>query len=185
MTRLTVPALVLLAAAPLAAHGMRLEVRVDASARVVGAAKYGTHAVAQAEVQLLAPDGKVLAEGRTDAEGAFSLAVTQRCDLRVVINDGAHRGEKRLLMSAFPSTLPVYGGGAPPAAPSATPRSADAASLSAVVEAAVARRLEPVELQLQRQADALRLRDILGGIGYILGLAGIGFYFTGRARKQP
>lgn len=183
MFRLAIPALVLLAAAPLAAHGMRIEVRVDASARVVGAAKYGAHAVAHAEVQLLAPDGKVVAEGRTDADGAFSLPMTQRCDLRVIINDGSHRGEKRLPMSAFPSHLPVYGGGPAPAPASNAPLSADAASLSAVVEAAVARRLEPVELQLQRQADALRLRDILGGIGYILGLAGIGFYFAGQARR--
>lgn len=184
MPGLPAPALVLVlyAAAPLAAHGMRIEVRVDASAHVVGAAKYGAHPVAHAEVRILAPDGKLLADGRTDATGAFRLAMTQRCDLRVVIQDGAHRGEKRLPVSAFPLSLPIYGGGAP-SAPAAPPLSADAASLSTVVEAAVAKRLEPVELQLQRQADAMRLRDILGGIGYILGLAGIGFYFAGRARR--
>ncbi len=170
------PALVLLIASPLAAHGMRLEVRVDAQARVVGTARYGAHAVANAEVQLLAPDGKVLATGKTDAQGAFALAAPQRGELRLVVNDGSHRGEKTLPLGAFPSHFPIQGGGPAPTANEAT-------NLSAVVEAAVAKRLEPVELMLQRQADALRLRDILGGIGYILGLAGIGFYFAGRAKR--
>ncbi len=164
------PVLIALAPAPLLAHGMRLEVRVDAQGQVVGTAAYGRHAVAHAEVQLLAADGRVVVQGRTDAQGAFRLTVPQAGDYRLVVSDGAHRGEKPVVARAFPAAL---------AAP--VPQGEDT-RLAAVVEAAVARRLEPLELQLQRQADALRLRDLLGGIGYILGLAGIAFYVAGRKR---
>ncbi|HOU21896.1 MAG TPA: hypothetical protein PKX16_06700 [Kiritimatiellia bacterium] len=42
-----------------------------------------------------------------------------------------------------------------------------------------------VELRrdLAARDDRTRLRDILGGIGYILGLMGLAFYFLGTRRK--
>ncbi len=168
----------IIAGLPLLAHGMKITLRVDAQGAVVGSASYGAHPVVNAQVRFLAPDGVALGEVTSDAQGAFTFPVKERCTLRVVITEGSHRGEKVLPESTFPSSLPLRGGGGA----SAPARTVDTSALSSVVEAAVARRLESVEVLLQKQADANRLRDVLGGIGYILGLAGVGFYVAGRAK---
>jgi nickel transport protein len=57
-----------------------------------------------------------------------------------------------------------------------TAEAADGHAASCVVSAQVD--------AMQGQSDqGLRIRDFLGGIGYILGLAGIGFYFRARRWK--
>ena len=38
--------------------------------------------------------------------------------------------------------------------------------------------------QLDRLEDTIRLRDVFGGIGYILGITGIMFYFLGRRKAD-
>ncbi|MFP5223668.1 MAG: hypothetical protein ACLGSA_15355 [Acidobacteriota bacterium] len=72
----------------------------------------------------------------------------------------------------------VPGSGSPAAAP------LDEARLAALVEAAVARavdeKLAPLKLQLSRMAEqdqSARMRDIIGGIGWIIGLVGIAAWF--------
>ena len=47
-------------------------------------------------------------------------------------------------------------------------------------------RAEIVELRREfaDYRNSTRLRDVLGGIGYILGLAGLAFYFLGVRRKE-
>jgi nickel transport protein len=60
-----------------------------------------------------------------------------------------------------------------------------AAHLEELVEAAVARQLGPVKEMLLKAANPQPgLRDILGGIGYLLGLAGIVAYFKARKKEK-
>ncbi len=60
--------------------------------------------------------------------------------------------------------------------PAATPD-----EVRAIVNAALDAKLGPIRRDLAAQANAgPSLRDIIGGIGWILGLAGIGLYFKGR-----
>jgi nickel transport protein len=60
-----------------------------------------------------------------------------------------------------------------------------AAHLEKLVEAAVARQLGPVKEMLLKAANPQPgLRDILGGIGYLLGLAGIVAYFKARKKEK-
>jgi nickel transport protein len=60
----------------------------------------------------------------------------------------------------------------------------DEARIAALMEAAAARAVEekltPLKLELARMAEreqASRLRDIIGGIGWIVGLVGIAAWF--------
>lgn len=53
-------------------------------------------------------------------------------------------------------------------------------SLVALVEEAVARQVRPLREQLLAHEERVRLRDILGGIGYILGLAGLVLWWHAR-----
>ncbi|KAA6187086.1 hypothetical protein F2Q65_03985 [Thiohalocapsa marina] len=74
--------------------------------------------------------------------------------------------------SAVPVTL-----AAPPPGP-------EAAGLEAAIEAAVARQIaqqiRPLREELLATRDALRLQDVLGGIGYIFGLAGLALWWKAR-----
>ena len=58
------------------------------------------------------------------------------------------------------------------------------AELEAVVEAVVSRHVTPLREQLNAYEDRLRWRDVLGGIGYILGLTGLAAAFSTHRRRQ-
>lgn len=60
----------------------------------------------------------------------------------------------------------------------------DAATLQTIVEGAVAQKLRPLQREIAELRDEVRLHDILGGIGYIVGIAGIAFYFLGVRRRE-
>ncbi len=50
---------------------------------------------------------------------------------------------------------------------------------------AVYNRIAALQDQLDAQQHRVWLRDVLGGIGYIVGITGVAFYFLGARRKQP
>lgn len=52
-----------------------------------------------------------------------------------------------------------------------------------IVNKAVSKQIRPLREQLEGYEEKIRLHDILGGIGYIIGLMGLG-YFLGARRKH-
>ena len=52
------------------------------------------------------------------------------------------------------------------------------------VEAAVARQIRPLREELLATRDALRLQDILGGLGYIFGLTGLALWWRSRRTRE-
>jgi nickel transport protein len=169
--------------------------------------------VTQGRIEVFDAEGDRLLEGQTDDRGAFSFAVPKRSALKIVLHAGAgHQshwtipladieaggafsdqgGDKGLPdMSASRPAQPL-----PQAASSNHPakavnhRSPDASltesHIQAAVERALERRLNPLINRLNRMEKAReepRWSDILGGIGYIIGLVGIAAWV--RYRKQP
>ena len=63
--------------------------------------------------------------------------------------------------------------------PAGASESAADEDLRAVVEQAVREQVRPLREQLEAYEEKVRARDVIGGIGYILGAAGIAFYFLG------
>jgi len=63
---------------------------------------------------------------------------------------------------------------------------ASSAELATLIERAVARQVRPLREELaQAQAQAQAgLRDVLGGLGYIAGLAGLGLWWQQRRRAR-
>ena len=142
-------------------------------------------------------DGKELLRGHTDDNGRFSFPVPAAAraghGLRIQIAAGeGHQNDWTMDASEFsgaaaPTASPlekVDGADRPQgaadsataAAPSATPD-----EVRAIVNAALDAKLGPIRRDLAAQVNAgPSLRDIIGGIGWILGLAGIGLYFKGR-----
>ncbi|WP_333823207.1 hypothetical protein [Pinisolibacter sp.] len=104
----------------------------------------------------------------------------------------ADRTEKPASPPPEPSMAPAA---APPPAPSppsaAPPRPSgiDEDALARLVEyrvdAALERRLRPLEEAYERAEGRLRFNDIMGGIGMIVGLAGAALWASSRRRRDP
>lgn len=59
-----------------------------------------------------------------------------------------------------------------------------AQDLKSVVEKAVANQVTPLRVQLKAYEEKIRVRDIIGAIGYILGLFGLFFFLKAGARNK-
>jgi len=191
-------ALIVALAAPAAAHKLIVFASAE-GATIHGKAYFLGGAPAQGlAVTAFDPQGAELARTTTDDQGEFTLTANFRCDYRLVVEtlDG-HGAEFPLQAEQLPADLPPRGEAAGPPHPQAEPsqhvppvaslesnssqhaaaeRSAELRALRADVAA--------LQEQLTQYENRTRLRDVLGGIGYILGLAGIAFYFLGVRRKQ-
>ena len=137
------------------------------------------------------PSGARLGETTTDGKGEFALQATVRCDHTLVAEtlDG-HKATFVVEAADLPEDLPPLAGGAPaetketpaPAAPSV--EHANARELKKLVEEAVARELRPLREQLEGYEARVRVHEVIGGIGYIVGVCGVVFYLLAR-RKAP
>jgi len=149
-------------------HGIDLFATVQGNT-INGTLQYADHTpVDGAPVRAYAPDGDMIGETQTDTEGRFTIPVTRHCDYRIVGDAGeGHTGTYTVKASELP-LLPS------PGQENATPaETLEGAQLDARIEQAVARQLAPLREQLFEHDQAIRLRDLLGGIGYVFGLAGI------------
>lgn len=168
-------------------------VRVECSFRRDSPVRQGTVIVFDAQT------GTELLQGRTDGQGAFAFpvpaVVRQGHGLRIRILAGeGHQNEWQMDAAEFSSLLPAAGTGAPSAGPAADGGSGAAApagvtatlsrkDVEAIVDAALDRHLAPVRRAIAAGSEAEPgLRDIVGGLGWIMGLVGIGLYFS---RRRP
>ncbi|MBM4284482.1 MAG: hypothetical protein FJ128_04425 [Deltaproteobacteria bacterium] len=142
--------------------------------------------------------GAVLLTGTTDEQGKFSFtipdeAAARKMDLRIVVEAGmGHQGEWLLKAERYLPGLKPAGAAPPPAAPSAAePPGAKAATLDQkMLEEALTRILErqltPMrEMLAEMSVRRTSLPDIIGGLGYIMGIFGLWAYFQSRGKKNP
>lgn len=169
-----------LAATPALAHKLKVFAGSEGAA-IVGTAYFaGGGKAQQADGRLLGPDGAVLAQFQTDGDGGFRLPVPLRQDYRIHVDSGdGHVAETVVSAAEFPTSLPA-GGASPAAAPSAL------ATIAAdPVEAAVARQILPLRMQIDAMEERARFSDIMGGIGTIFGLFGVGAWIAARRGRKP
>ncbi len=178
--------LCLLATSPALAH--KLSVFASAAgAEIEGKAYFkGGQGARGIAIRILGPDGTLLGEAETDSEGRFHFTATKRTDhvITAEVGDG-HQAEFTVRASELPGSLP--GGTGQTAAPqpdmaALIVKTEPSEDISAQVEKAIARQLRPLREQIAALEDEIRLRDILGGIGYILGIAGL-LAWLGARRK--
>jgi nickel transport protein len=139
------------------------------------------------KVAILAPDGLKLDEMATDSDGRFQFEPRFSIDHKLSADAGfGHRAEYTVEVAELPTSLPPY---SPDAAgvvlqanltdestpePVRSPPHHDhdpAAEIEALTQQIVALRRD-----LDRWKAQLRMQDILGGIGYILGIMGLASY---------
>ncbi|WP_298032458.1 cobalamin biosynthesis protein CbiL [uncultured Desulfovibrio sp.] len=186
--------LALLLPAPAQAHRVNIFVWLEGDSVMV---KCGFNRNSPVKNGLIAvfdvTNGKKLLQGHTDGNGCFSFPIPPAAraghSLRIQIAAGeGHQNEWIMDASEFsgaaaPTANPmekVERAGRPQgAADSATAATPD--EVRAIVNAALDTKLGPIRRDLAAQVNAgPSLRDTIGGIGWILGLVGIGLYLKGR-----
>jgi nickel transport protein len=145
-------------------------------------------------IRVLDSAGKELLNGKTNAKGEFSFKVPRQDDLTIVLEAGmGHRadwplskqdlapaGEAPKPEPAAPSEPAPKTEAPPPAAKESAPGAASPppAGIDPAIEKALDKKLAPVLRMLaEMHEQKVRLTDVLGGIGYIIGLVGVAAYF--------
>jgi nickel transport protein len=174
-------AIIFLLLSPLPVFAHKLHVFAHAHGTSIHGEAYFTGRIPAQNATVMALDraGKELGRTKTDQQGKFNLQARFRCDHRLIVDAGdGHGGECMLAAAELPEDLPSRGNS--PNTPAKTPHDQP---LEAKVEA-VNQQIVALRKQLDRYEQRTRLRDVLGGIGYIVGIAGVAFYFLGIRRKQ-
>lgn len=162
--------------------------------------------VRQGKILVLdAKSGKELLTGLTDDKGKFSFqvpaeAAAEKMNLKIVTEAAmGHRGEWLLKADSYlPGAITAAGSTPSPVAapvPAAPPTSAatpeakaaglDQQALEAALNKVLERQLAPVkEMLTELTVHRTSLTDIIGGLGWIMGLFGLWAYFAGKKRKD-
>lgn len=187
-------ALLLVAAQPAGAHRLKVFATVDDGAIAGYAFFIGGGRPQAATIVIRDAEGRELYRGVTDAQGIFAWRAPQPADFTVLIDarDG-HVAETRIAADRFAGTsagpvAAVASPSAPPgaASPPAAAGGIDPAMLADVVDRsvdrAVARQVRPLLEAYDAAEGRVRFNDIAGGLGMIVGLAGIALWAASRRR---
>jgi nickel transport protein len=156
----------------------------------------GGKMVKAGKVEVFDNTGTLLLEGRTDDHGAFAFQAPSITDLKIVLTAGMGHQNSWLLSAAElgHGELSPRAAHASPSEPAGLETGGETASPSVEpgvtareIEAIVSRQLEQKIQPLTRMVAEARekgptLSEIVGGIGYIIGLVGLGAYV--RYRKD-
>lgn len=151
-----------------------------------------------------AATGKVYLTGKTDAKGNFAFKVpaearAAKADLQIHLNAGeGHQNTWLVKADEYLNAAPTSDATKTPVAPTAKADTAqpaattaaslgDAAALRAIVtnavDTAVEKKIAPLRrMLLDQEEKGPGAREIFGGIGYLVGIAGIVAYL--RSRKE-
>ncbi|MDJ0784176.1 MAG: hypothetical protein QNJ22_19580 [Desulfosarcinaceae bacterium] len=177
---------ILLTAASAWSHGLSVFAWVEGTQVQVESKFSGGKRPVNAVVRVLDLAGNQLLEGRTDSQGRWVFDLPQRTPLRIVMEAGlGHRGEWLLQAAETKAAGEESGVTETPSPPPATLPAAEITTdhLEAHLRQVVEEALQPLQARLARLEERRRnpgLQEILGGLGYILGLVGVGAYVQAR-----
>ncbi len=193
-------------ASPAVAHRVLVYAYADGDILHTESKFVGSGAVQQGQVQILdQKTGRTLLSGTTDDQGKFSCKIpteiaAQRLDLLITVEASmGHRGEWQLKAESY---LPMATMAAPSAASMAPTATAPATStpaapadsrtatidrqvLEEILNQTMERQLSPIKGMLaESQRHQPTLTDIIGGIGYIMGIFGLLAYLQSRRKRN-
>ncbi|MBU0991045.1 MAG: hypothetical protein KJ737_01010 [Proteobacteria bacterium] len=186
------------------AHKVNVFAWVDGNT-VYSESKFNGGRVAKdALVEVFDMNGEKLLEGRTDDKGNFSFAIPEKTAMRIVLKAGmGHQGEWTIPVEEIGGDVIAdetgeSGMGTPekiietPVSEADTPKMPNAFNylskedVAGIVERELDKKMKPVVEKLNRLLDPHKkpsVSDIIGGIGYIIGLVGLGAYIKSRKEK--
>lgn len=142
-----------------------------------------------------AKTGEKLLEGKTDNDGKFSFKIPKATSLKLVLHASmGHRNDYTLSAKEVKEAMGIRESGVKGRKGERKPQSTvpltvasgvSSAEIEAVVNKAMDKKLQPVItilLKLKENSEKPGITEILGGIGYIIGLMGIAMYFKSRRK---
>lgn len=154
---------------PALAHKMKVFATAD-GATISGYVYFGGGGRAMGARVEATADGAPVYAGVTDDEGRFAFPIGARADYRIAVDGGdGHAAEATVPAADLPEASSAV----------AAPVAAD---LEALVERAVARQVRPLREQIDAYEEKVRWHDVLGGLGAIVGVAGLAYGLTARRR---
>ncbi|PIE43377.1 MAG: cobalt ABC transporter permease [Gammaproteobacteria bacterium] len=147
----------------------------------------GDMAPANSPVIVTDADGNQIVATTTNEDGFFTFNATQRIDHYIVADLGSGHIYKYILKAeelpdSFEEMAPENNLAF--AAAGAGLNTVDPVALQAIVEKAVARQIKPLRKELNAYKEKASFRDVIGGMGYILGLCGLGMWLSQRKRND-
>lgn len=139
-------------------------------------------------VQVFGPDGALLGETATDADGFFVFTPEQPVSHVFRADLGAGHVAETTMPAEDVARILGMAPADPAPAPDTTRAPATGPGLTDADRADIARIMRDELRPLRREIAAYRekndLQTILGGLGYILGLFGLGFYLAARRQMK-
>jgi nickel transport protein len=139
-----------------------------------------------AQVQVFDREGKQLLEGKTDNNGEFSFKVPKLTDLRIVLTAGTgHKGKWTIPESELQEVVALLEKkkAEEPSQPIAVGLTKE--EIKDLIDDSLDRKLRPiVRMMTESQSKGPSVNEIVGGIGYIVGLMGVALYFKNRGKKS-
>ncbi len=174
--------------APLFAHRISISGWVEGDrVYVEGSFSGGTRPI-DSIIQVFDKEGNILHEGRTDQNGEYNFKIPETTTLEVLINAGAGhqarctiseeeiRAEAEMISTAETVSFGTGGG-----------LSISEEALRNIVATEVNKQLKHFAKQMaaaEAESAEPSFTDIAGGIGYILGLIGLGTYINYRRKSK-
>ncbi len=166
----------------LLAHGLNLFVAAEGDLIRGKVSFAGGHGTDGAVIRITDEDGHLLAEISPDHDGSFSYKAVNRVDHLITADSQDGHVVKRWVMAEKLSDHLLEPGIEAQDHDHATDQhmKGDDEMVALRLEQIVARQIIPLREELAAYQAQVRLRDILGGLGYIIGLAGLALWFKGR-----
>ncbi len=139
-----------------------------------------------AQVLVFDREGKQLLEGRTNNKGEFSFKIPKLTDLRIVLNAGmGHKGEWTIPESEIQEVAALLEKKKTDEPSQPIEVGLTKEEIKDLIEDSLDRKLRPiVRMMTESQSKGPSVPEIVGGIGYIVGLMGVALYFRNRGRKR-
>jgi nickel transport protein len=118
-----------------------------------------------------------LGGAKTNDQGEFAFTPREAVDHRFWLDAGAGHGTEQTIAAAdLPGSVSAAGNHS--AAASGKPGSSPAGN------AEISRQIGALSEEVARLRYSIQFRDLVGGIGYIMGLTGLWYYFKARHRPR-
>lgn len=154
------------------AHGLQLSLRVEGKS-IVGRVYYdGELPAKKAMVRVETPEGERVIEFLTNDSGRFRQPMAYRADYTVIVETvDLHQAKATLKESDFPDDMPSL---------KVDPTYKQRVEKTIQEQFASTDDIHQIREQLDRIETAIRLRDVLGGVGIIVGVLAIVYFVKQR-----
>ena len=170
------------------AHSVQIHAWVEGDRVFTESFFSGGHRAAQSQIEVFDHNGEKLITGKTDSQGLFSFPLPKKRGLKIVLRTPEGHGTEVNLRAG---EIPVKGdhheeGHMEKDLSIAPVPCMSREEIKAVVEEVLDEKLAPMQLRLEESRKrGPGITEILGGIGYIMGLMGIAIYISNRKKARP